>query len=179
MFYKVGGGDHLQQYNADNGQYSNEDKTKFNEGDKENLVLVHYYGFSIEKFPFHFPMCGIHDNEYCDIFVKYSRQHIKKVVIDERKAFYLLGHREKDDKSLFLEKIGYGLDNTGELLNDIIHNTEIQSLTFSRMEAKCLKCEARTTLKGKIVTTIWELKANFEIRFITMIPGGDKRWNSI
>ncbi len=73
-------------------------------------------------------------------------------------------------------KLGYSEKEKEKLLDDIEGNTVIKTLTFSRLEEKCLKCEAKTILKGNIVTSIWELKENLEIRFITLIPGGEKRW---
>lgn len=177
MSYKIGGGDHLQPYSAKNGQYEEaQEKAGQNENDTKNLVLVHYFGFSKEDLPFCFPTYGVHDVDYCDIFVKYSRARIKGVLIDERKAVYLLTYKEKDDKSLFLNKLGYNENEKDKLLDDIRDNTDIKTLTFSRFEEKCLKCEAKTILKGNIVTSIWELKENLEIRFITLIPGGEKRW---
>lgn len=39
-----------------------------------------------------------------------------------------------------------------------------------------LKCMAKTTLKGKLVTSVWELKQDFSVRFITLIPRDDKKW---
>lgn len=176
MSYKTGGGDHLQPYSEKNGQYKSNDKANQNEKDTKNLVLVHYFGFSKEDLPFCFPKYGIHDADYCDIFIKYSREHIKGILIDERKAVYLLTYKTKDDKSLFLNNLGYSENEKEKLLDDIQNNTKIGTLTFSRFEEKCLKCKAETILKGNIVTSVWELKENLEIRFITLIPGGEKRW---
>ncbi len=176
MSYKTGGGNRLQPYSENNGRYESEEKASQNENDTKNLVLVHYYGFPKENLPFAFPTYGVHDSDYCDIFVKYSRERVKGILIDERKAIYLLTYKTKDDKSLFLNKLGYSEKEKEKLLDDIRDNTEIKTLTFSRLEEKCLKCEAETILKGNIVTSIWELKENLEIRFITLIPGGEKRW---
>ena len=125
---------------------------------------------------FHFPTPGIHDDEYCDIFVKYCRKNIDSIVINEKKAMYLLMQRAKDDKSSFLNNLGYDVNSSDKLLLDIYNNTQINSLTFSRNEKMCLKCVAKTILNGKIVTSVWKLKNSLEIRFITLIPGGEKRW---
>ena len=176
MAYKKGGGNKLQLYDESTGQYDEETKARINEEDKKALVLVHYFGVPYNELSFHFPIYGLHDDEYCDIFVKYARKVIKRFDIDNDKMIYLLKYHSANDKSEFLNKIGYSSDNPDELCSDIYCHTDVQTLTFTRYKKGYLGCIAKTTLKGKVVTSVWSLEKNFHIRFITIIPGGDKRW---
>ena len=176
MPYKKGGGNKLQFYDDADGQYDDETRAKLNEDDKKALVLVHYFGISYNESPFHFPTYGIHDEEYCDIFVKYSRNLVKNLSIDKNKALYLLSRNTANDKSAFLVSIGYSLNNQDELISDICYHTDLHSLIFARHKKGYLGCVAKTVLNGRVVTTVWSLERDLSLRFITLIPGGDKRW---
>lgn len=176
MPYKNGGGNHLQYYDEFDGQYDDQTKAKINEEDKKALTMVHYFGLPYNELVFHWPLYNIHDNEYCDIFVKYARKCIKEYEMEINKAIYLLTFQKENDKSAFLNSLGYSINNPEKLKGDIYCYTDIFSLTFSRYTKNCLRCIAKTNLNGKIVTSVWELKHNFIIRFITLIPGGDKKW---
>ena len=176
MPYKIGGGEHLQYYDENDGKYDDQAKKRLNDEDKKALTLVHYFGLSYSYLVFHWPLYNVHDNEYCDIFVKYVRKYIKEYEMDINKAFYLLTYQTGHDKSEFLKKLGYDVNDPEKLKNDICCYTDASTLTFSRLTKDCFRCIAKTILMGKIVTSIWELKRNFKIRFITLIPGGDKKW---
>lgn len=176
MPYKKGGGNLPQLYDIETGQYDDETKTKINENDKKSLVLVHYFGIHYNELDFHFPAYGLHDDEYCDIFVKYCRRIIRNFDVDINKCVYFLRPTVKNDKSKFLVSLGYSISNPENLLSDIYCNTYVDTLTFSSFNKGYLRCIAKTILKGKIVTSVWELKTNFHIRLITIIPGGDKKW---
>lgn len=177
MPLKKGGGNHLQFYDEADGQYDDEEeRARINEEDKKALSLVHYFGLPFNELVFHFPTFGLHDDEYCGLFVQYAKGSIKRFEIDERKIDYLLSFNFGRDKSLFLTRLGYNANTARELCSDIYCNTDVQSLTFSGFRNNCLKCVAKTVLKGKLVTTVWELKKDFKLRLITLIPGGDKRW---
>lgn len=176
MPYKTGGGNHLQYYDVNDGQYDDQSKKRMNEEDKKALVMVHYFGLPYDDLIFHWPLFNVHDDEYCDVFVKYVRLYINDFEMDISKANYLLTYQADHDKSEFLKKIGYDQSGLDNLCEDICHCTDVTSLTFSRITKDCLKCMAKTTLKGKLVTSVWELKPNFSVRFITLIPGGDKKW---
>lgn len=176
MPLKRGGGNHLQFYDEADGQYSDEEIARMNEEDKKALALIHYFELPFNELVFHFPVFGLHDDEYCRLFIRYARKVIKDFKIDERKIGYLLSFNKKGDKSAFLADLGYGDANARELLSDIYCCTEVQSLTFAKLTNHCLKCIAKTVLKGKLVTSVWELQKDFTIRFITLIPGGDKTW---
>ena len=176
MPYKMGGGNHLQYYDINDGQYDNQSKKRINEEDKKALAMVYYFGLPYDDLIFHWPLFGAHDDEYCDLFVKYARQYVHDFEMDINKALYLLSYQVNHDKSKFLKTIGYDASNLETLRKDICHCTDVSSLTFSRITKDCLKCSAKTILKGKLVTSVWELKPDFTIRFITLIPGGDKKW---
>ena len=152
MPYKPVGGDKLQFYDSKNGEYSEKEKKTFNEKDKESLALAHYFGIKEIDLVIHWPDSKIHDEEYCDLFVKYSRNSIKYFKMNDSKAIYLLTPQEANDKSKFLNELGYTLENFGSLISDIYCNTNIQTLTFSRFKDTCLKCIALTTLNDKKVT---------------------------
>ena len=174
MPYKPGGGNHLQFYDESTGEYDSEGVAQLNESDKEALVLTYYFGLS--DFVFHWPTYGIHDAEYCDVFVKYSRGKIRDLEIDERKAIYLLATSKINDKSRFLKSLGYSSSEPRQLVNDIYQNTALRTLIYSRLDKNCFSCKALTVLKGKKLASIWELKKDFTLRLITLIPGGDKIW---
>ncbi len=176
MPLKKGGGNHLQFYDGADGQYDDEEKARINEEDKKALSLVHYFGLSFNELVFHFPTFGLHDDEYCRLFVQFSRKAVKRFKVDEMKIVYLLKPRERDDKSKFLHALGYSIDGVEELRADIHCGTTIDTLMFKEFSKFGIKCEAKTVLKGKIVTTAWMLENDFTIRLITLIPGGDKKW---
>lgn len=178
MPYKPGGGEHLQYYDEENGEYSEEKAKASAEKDKENLVLYYWYGMEYPNLTFHFPKFGIHDEEYCDTFVYFYRKNIEKITIELPKLKYLLTPDPKKDKSKFLMSLGYSLEQLVFLKNDIINGTEWDKLRFGKLTNFGITAKCKTVLKDKIVTTIWELDQDFNVRLITLIPGGDKKWNS-
>ncbi len=178
MPYKSGGGEHLQYYDEETGEYSEEKAKASAEKDKANLVLYYWYGMEYPNLIFHFPKFGVHDKEYCQTFVYFYRKNVKEKTIDSAKLKYLLMPDPKKDKSKFLISLGYSLSNYDSLKNAIINGTEWDELSYSKLTPFGLTAKCKTILKGKIVTTIWELNQNFDVRLITMIPGGDKIWNS-
>lgn len=70
------------------------------------------------------------------------------------------------------------IDSLDILKNDIIKGTEWDTLIYNKLRRFGLMAECKTTLKGKVVTTAWKLEKDLSIRLITLIPGGDKKWNS-
>lgn len=176
MGYKIGGGDHLQYYDENDGQYADEDKVKILEKDKENLVLYHLFDMHYEHIVFHFPVCGIHDKEYCEMFVAGFRNRIKKINFDIRKAEYLLTPRDKDDKSKFLNGIGYDKTNQMKLKTDILRNIDFNKLEYSRLTVFGIKCSMIIRLNGGEVKTIWQINKDLSMHFVTLIPisGGKK-----
>jgi len=180
MPYKIGGGNHLQFYDESNGQYDDQTKAKMLDEDKINLYMVYLFGEDdiFKDKVFHYPLQGVHDHEYNELFVKYYRRYVKEFTIDENKLRYLFKYDSKKDKSQFLyHQLGYSpRDCITALELDLKYNTEIQSMRYSRYNDKCLTVEAKTTIRGCIVTTIWELTKELKLRLITLIPGGDKKW---
>lgn len=176
MPYKKGGGDRLQYYDEADGQYDEEAKKRMNEADMKALSKVHYFGYPCDELIFHWPVYGLHDSAYCALFVEYARKSIHGAEMDIQKCDYLLTPNEGSDKSKFLKALGYDLSDPGKLRSDILCNTYLKTLTFSSSLKKCFRCIAQTSLDGKLVTTVWELRKDFTLRFLTLIPGGDKRW---
>lgn len=177
MPYKLGGGNHLQYYDEENGKYSDETKTKLMEKDKENLALLKLFDIKFCKYKLHFPNYNIHDVDYCIDFVEYFKNDIKNKIIIENKLKYLLTYNENNDKSKFLISMGYNIENLKELYNDIILNTDFKTIKYKDIDKYGLRVKAKTILKGKTVTTGWMFERNFNLRFLTLIPGGDKEWN--
>lgn len=178
---KIGGGGHLQYYDLENGQYCEEDIIKFQDDDMKNLILYYYFGLEYNNILFHFPNIKIHNNEYCEVFVKYIRRNklYKNPYINENKIKnYLFKKRDVDDKSKFIINIlGYKNDINGwnELNFDIINNTDFTNMKFHGNFIKTLKIRAITKLKDKnnniyFCTTIWELEENLNLKFITLLP---------
>jgi len=92
-------------------------------------------------------------------------------ISDEKVLDYLLVQKEKNDKSAFLLKLGYSIENWNELVTDIkniaSHNNAVlqQHTTFGDMY------EVRGKLKNFGVITIWLLAVdNEKFRFITLYP---------
>jgi len=176
MPYKKGGGNHLQYYDQKDGEYDDATLEEINKKDKENITMVYYFGLKYGDLTFHWPTVKVHDDEYCSIFVRYAREQISNYDISNQKINYLLKFDKNKDKSKFLESLGYNHDNENDLIKDIYNYTDELSLTYSSYDNGCLKCIAKTNLRGKIVTTVWELQKGFVLRLITLIPGGDKIW---
>lgn len=178
MKFKLGGGDYLQPYDEKNGQYTDGDCLKVKEKDLENLVLKYIYGLDYKNLTFHFPNYKIHDEVYCELFIKYVRQFIKNddVIIQPEKMKYLLLCKFKDDKSAFFKKIGYSEFDSERLMNDIRRNTKFETSSFKRINKYTFNFEAKTILNNYTVTTAWQLNEDGDVRLITVIPGGDKIW---
>lgn len=138
--------------------------------------MAHYFGYPYDKLNFHWPVYGLRDDAYCTLFVEHARKSIHRTEMDIRKCDYLLAYNEKSDISEFLKNLGYEPANIDKLRSHILCNTYLNILTYSHYLMKCFRCVAQTNLNGKCVTTVWELRNDFTIRFITLIPGGDKRW---
>lgn len=176
--FKLGGGNHMQPYNPDNGQYTDEDIGKIKEKDMENLVLIYLYGLNYDHLKIHFPNYKIHDKDYCDMFIKYIRDFINKenAKVEKKKIVYLLTYQRERDKSIFLDKLGYNYSNIELLIEDIRWGTDFSTATFKVINKYTLSFEAKTTISHCVVTTAWQLLSNGEVRLITLIPGGDKKW---
>ena len=176
MPVKIGGGNKLQYYDKESGEYTDEQKLDLNENDKENLVMYHYYGIDDKTIIFHFPCFKIHDSEYCEMFCIFLRSKTIIKQINPSKASYLLRYNKDRDKSLFLNALGYHTGDENLLISDIVLNTDLNSITFAGLNEWGLRVKAKTTLNNKILTSIWMINKKLEMKFVTMIPGGDKLW---
>lgn len=109
-------------------------------------------------------------------FVNICKTRITFKNISEEKIIYLLTKAEKNDKSKYLNQIGYNIDDKDALLNDILAFTDFNTLCFRNLTQYSLNCQAKTVLHGHIVTTGWRLTEDFELKFVTLIPKGEKKW---
>lgn len=89
----------------------------------------------------------------------------------EKITGYLLVHKEKNDKSAFLSKLGYSIENWEELANDI-SNLVIKNEAFLQSRSTFGDMyEVHGNLKGVGIVTIWLLAVGTEkFRFITLYP---------
>jgi len=175
MPYKRGGGNLLQLYDEKNGQYTDEEKQ--NMITKDEIGLTTYEVLKEDSiFPFHFPLEGIHSKDYNKRFLEVVKSDLENIVADPRKFDYLLSFQEGHDKSKFLFQIGYSRNDGKRLFDDIVKNTDINSLQYVEYRNKAFKCIAKTTLNGKLIATVWKLESNLNLRLVTIIPGGDKIW---
>lgn len=178
MNLKIGGGGRLQVYDPKDGQYTKENAKSLNKIDKENLVVLYIFGLDDGSSIIHFPDSNIHDREYCELFVKYIRASIRNVdvTIEKPKMTYLITKKVDSDKSEFLKFLGYSSDNLDELCDDIRWNTDFKTLKFKCINQHTFNVEAKTKIKGYVVTTGWQINKDGTIRFLTLVPGGDKKW---
>ncbi|HBM99653.1 MAG TPA: hypothetical protein DD384_00135 [Firmicutes bacterium] len=178
MNLKIGGGDHLQTYDPNDGRYRKASLLDLKERDMRNLVLIYVFGMDDLDLKIHFPDYRIHEAEYCEMFVKYFRKFLKSedALIEPSKITYLLTKQIGRDKSVFLKKLGYSESNEQKLINDIKFNTDFCTLSFKSINQYTFNAEAKTTLNNCVVTTAWQIQKDGRVRLLTLIPGGDKKW---
>ena len=165
----------MQLYEERNGQYTEEESNRMLKNDRVALYVYQILG---EKapWPFHFPIQNVHDEEYCRDFLNAIKGSIKALICRKSKIDYLLPFKEKDDKSVFLNRLGYTRLNSEKLFDEIFKGVQIDSLKYVRFSFGCFMCKAKTRIQGKLVTTVWVLEKNLTLRFVTLIPRGDKTW---
>jgi len=171
--FKPGGGNHLQLYNLKNGEYTDQEKQIMRSYDNFALWSYRQNGEN-SKFKFHFPTEGIHEEGYCKEFIQCLRDFLIKPEYRESKMNYLLTFHLKNDKSKFLNNIGYYRYNYKELFHDLCKKTLRHTLNFSKFSHGAVLLTAKTILKGKEVTTIWKLEETLSLTIVTLIPGGYK-----
>jgi hypothetical protein len=99
---------------------------------------------------------------------------MKQTIIVEKAKItdYLLVWKEKNDKSAFLNRLGYYQNNWEDLQNEIILIAQNNDSVFQRpapFGGSLHKIVAK--LKDKSVITIWLLtKDNETFRFVTLYP---------
>ena len=175
MPLKRGGGNHMQLYDSRNGEYTDQEKQYMRSYDNNAMSSYEWCRQKTLR-KFHFPVEGVHEKEYCDRFIRAIAADINEPKYVYDKMNYLLTYREKDDKSKFLKSLGYSEYRPYELFHDICSNTKLSSLKFSHFGASKFIMEGETILKGKIVKTVWKLEKNLDIYFVTLVPGGHKKW---
>lgn len=186
MKLKIGGGDHLQAYDEDTGQYTDEYKAEILEKDMENLTLVHLFGMDYGHLRFHFPKKGIHDDEYCEMFVEYLRCNnlLREPSIPDAKLDrYLFKHQEEDDKSKFMIEI-LGFENNAEgwelARKRICDSLDFKTAKFAPPFKGHLKIKIFGNIidsNGKIhsIVTIWAIDENMGLTFVTLYPGKEMK----
>lgn len=183
MKMKLGEGNHLQSYDENTGQYNDEIKPKMSDKDMENLVMVYLYGFDNEERKFHFPRKSIHNDEYCDLLVRYLRDNNlygQSYIEDQKLEKHLFKHKDKDDKSKYMvEVLGFENNSKGWRLAkaEILKGVNLKTMKFGGPFNGFLKVSMRQKIKdvyGRYhdIITIWEVQENLDLRFITLIPGG-------
>jgi len=175
MPLKLGGGNHMQLYDSQNGEYTDQEKERMRSNDNFALWSYKWNGEN-NKFKFHFPVEGVHEKEYCKDFVRCIREDIREPIYNQSKMNYLLTFRQNDDKSLFLKSLGYSMHTFYMLFRDICVGTKRDTIEFAKFSHGEMILEAKTVLKGRLVKTIWRLEKDLRVSFVTLIPGGDKLW---
>lgn len=89
----------------------------------------------------------------------------------EKITDYLLVQKIKNDKSGFLFRLGYTLENPNELVNDIKYIATHNEVLLQRSSPFGDLYEVTGRLKNAGVVTIWLLTVDTEkFRFITLFP---------
>ena len=178
MPYKNGGGGLPELYDPDNGQYTDEEKAKFLDGEISNMVMRYIFGLSRTYDP-RFPIYGFHSDEYCELYVKHILRNSKiSPFLPHEKIGYLLTHKDKDDKSHFFNLLGYGLNDEDKetLFEEIMGGADFAKMRFSKFNRFGLfvkvptKIYDRTKRRYIRITTIWRHDKKEQFHFITAIP---------
>lgn len=173
MPFKPGGGEKLQLYNKNNGEYTRNPKC---EEDERILVLKKLFNLDIPG-EIAYPELGIHDDDYCDSFVACCGNFENPFINDDKFTKYLLIHKDVNDKSQLLYLMGYSLNNWEELKKQIKQGTNLRKRGKYRFSEGVLTFAANTTIKNKrtganeTLITIWAIEKDYTIRFITLKKG--------
>lgn len=178
---KIGGGKHLQPYDKDTGQYTKEEIGKIVECDDFNLFRVMVMGNDDDYIKFHFPIDGIHSKEYCQRFIDYIKSFklYNELCIDDSKLKnHLFKQKEFDDKSNYMINIlGFRNDEKGWRLarDTIIGSVDDDTMQFSRFSKGSCIITMLADIQDidgnkRCIKTVWELKRDFGLRFITLRP---------
>lgn len=90
------------------------------------------------------------------------------VIPAEKITAYLLVKKEKNDKSIFLNVLGYSYDNWEELANDIKQIALTNELIFQKRSEFGDLYSIKGRLKNSAVFTVWFQQIAGEVyRFIT------------
>ena len=93
------------------------------------------------------------------------------VIAKEKVIDYLLVHKQQNDKSAFLERLGFSINNYAELIDEIIFIATHNEATLSRESIYGNLYKVEGLLRSKVVITIWLEKTETEqFLFITLYP---------
>ena len=148
MPYKIGGGSMPELYNPDNGQYTDEQKSKLLEVELSNIVLRYLFG-QAGTFDPRYPIHGFHSDEYCELYVKYRISIIYRNLSYD-KINYLLTYRNKNDKSNFFRLLGYEL-NEGDintLFKEIMDGSNFTKMKFNKLNQYGLFVKVPTKIRN-------------------------------
>lgn len=172
MVVKEGGGGKYQPYNEKDGRYC---RNPVCIKDEETLVLKRLFGISM-KDEISYPIPGVHDRQYLELIIAYGLK-LEYPYIDDRKiSHYLLVFKEKNDKSLFFNRIGYTLESWNNLKEAIIYGTSFKRKNLVDFDKHKFTFETETIIKNLItgekvsLTSVWNVERDFTVRFITIIP---------
>lgn len=100
------------------------------------------------------------------------RLKANQIIVPEEKIInYLLVRKEKNDKSYFLGKIGYSLENYQDLIRDIIEIALSNDFVLSKISEFGNLYSVRGKLKKAVVIIIWiEQLSDNTYRFVTLYP---------
>ena len=172
MPYKKGGGNKPELYSEKTGEYVRNPRCI---EDEKNLVMNKIFGVETNK-PISYPIFGVHDEEYCELVIKYCLDINNPLLEVDKLTCYLLVQKDKNDKSKLLNQLGYDLSNWKELGEQIIKGTNFKKKRLSRYQSNAFTISAETKIVNKKTnsyyscTTIWAVQFNFKIRFVTLIP---------
>ncbi len=176
MPYKIGGGGMPELYDPNNGQYTDEQKSKLLEKELSNIVLRYIFGLN-GTFDPRYPIYGFHSDEYCDLYVKFRISNIYRNLPYD-KIRYLLTSRNKNDKSNFFGLLGYELNDNdiNSLFKEIIDGSNFAKMQFNKLNQYGLFVKVPTKIYDKrklkyiLITTIWKYTEDMQMHFITAIP---------
>lgn len=176
MPYKRGGGGLPELYDPDNGQYTDEQKSKLLDTELSNIVLRYIFGLN-GTFEPRYPIYGFHSDEYCELYVRFRIGNIYRNLPYD-KIRYLLTNRSKNDKSYFLKLLGYELNNNdiNNLFKEIIDGSNFAKMKFNKLNQFGLFVKVPTKIYNKrklkyiYITTIWKYSKDEQMHFITAIP---------
>lgn len=175
---KPGGGNLPQEYDPDNGQYTDEAKASMLKQDLRALDRLKHSSIIIRGYEPHFPTHGIHNDEYNKKFVELYRHEFKNPSIAKGKIGYLFKYNEKGDKSSKLTEWGYSSYWPEYLEKDIMKNTDFKTVKYDRMSISkdgkhgYLIVKAITWLNNHRTTTCWEVHKDYTLTFTTLVPNG-------
>jgi len=171
---KTGGGGKQQPYDTNNGEYVRNPKCV---ADEKNLVYQKLFGLET-NIPIAHPTFGVHDEAYCDFYIRYCLNLKYPNIPEEKITQYLLKHKDYDDKSEFFKGLGYTIDNWNDLYDQIEKNTSFKRKIFSKFDNLRLTFNTETKIfnqyKGCYYSCIstWAVQPDNTVKLVTIIPKG-------